>query len=159
MGNISQSEADLLLSIPKHSDENRAKQPPFPGKRQVIRLVSEDGRENFILSLYKGRTNALKLTYQTMARKTVPLVRLDLHGAPHRNPDGEKVDTPHIHLYREGYGDKWAYELNKLPDGISFQLPSNDVNTEEIEKWFIAFLIFCNIKDRDIVDWSQGTLI
>jgi hypothetical protein len=36
------------------------------------------------------------------------LVRLDFGGAPHRNPDGEEIGSPHLHLYREGYGDKWA---------------------------------------------------
>ena len=39
------------------------------------------------------------------------LVRLDLGGPPHRNPDGEEIGTPHIHVYREGYGDKWAFPV------------------------------------------------
>ncbi|HEY7442131.1 MAG TPA: hypothetical protein VH701_06920 [Vicinamibacterales bacterium] len=27
------------------------------------------------------------------------------YGAPHRNPDDEEIPCPHLHLYREGYGD------------------------------------------------------
>ena len=38
----------------------------------------------------------------------VILARLDFGGAPHRNPDGEEIACPHLHLYREGYGDRWA---------------------------------------------------
>jgi hypothetical protein len=36
----------------------------------------------------------------------VVLVRLDLGGAPHRNPFDEEIGVPHLHLYREGFGDK-----------------------------------------------------
>jgi hypothetical protein len=32
-------------------------------------------------------------------------------GAPHRNPDDEEIPCPHLHLYREGYGDRWAVPL------------------------------------------------
>ena len=39
------------------------------------------------------------------------LVRLDFGGPPHRNPDGEEIGCPHLHTYREGYGDKWAAEV------------------------------------------------
>jgi hypothetical protein len=35
-------------------------------------------------------------------------MRLDLDGPPHRNPDDEEIPWPHLHVYREGYGDKWA---------------------------------------------------
>jgi len=45
---------------------------------------------------------------QNRGRQVVVLVRLDLGGAPHRNPDDEEIPVPHLHLYREGYGDKWA---------------------------------------------------
>jgi hypothetical protein len=33
------------------------------------------------------------------------------YGAPHRNPDDEEIPCPHLHLYREGYGDRWAMAL------------------------------------------------
>jgi hypothetical protein len=35
-------------------------------------------------------------------------MRLDLDGPTHRNPDGQEIPCPHLHIYREGYGDKWA---------------------------------------------------
>ncbi len=41
----------------------------------------------------------------------IVLARLDFAGPPHRNPDGEEVGSTHLHLYREGYGDKWAYPV------------------------------------------------
>jgi len=48
--------------------------------------------------------------YQARGRRVVVLARLDF-AAPHRNPDGTEVGVPHLHLYREGYGDKWAVEV------------------------------------------------
>ena len=46
--------------------------------------------------------------------EAVVLARLDF-ASPHRNPDGTAVGVPHLHIYREGYGDKSAYEV---PPGI-----------------------------------------
>ena len=43
----------------------------------------------------------------------VVLVRLDFGGAPHRNPDGKELACPHLHVYHEDYGDKWAMEIPK----------------------------------------------
>ena len=42
--------------------------------------------------------------------EAVVLARLDF-ASPHRNPDGTAVGVPHLHIYREGYGDKFAYEV------------------------------------------------
>jgi len=74
-------------------------------------LISVDGREHFFLDLRRGRVNLRKGTYQTRARKVVILARLDFCGPPHRNPDDEEVGSPHLHLYQEGFGDKWAFPV------------------------------------------------
>jgi hypothetical protein len=37
------------------------------------------------------------------------LMRLDFGGAPHRNPNDEEIPSPHLHVYREGFGDRWAF--------------------------------------------------
>jgi Family of unknown function (DUF6978) len=52
-----------------------------------------------------------KGTYQNRTRGVVILVRLDFGGRPHRNPDGTEVASPHLHLFREGYADKWAFDV------------------------------------------------
>ncbi len=63
------------------------------------------------------------------------LVRVDIGGALHTNPDGEEILCPHIHLYREGFDDKWAFPLADYP----FQEPEDIVIT------FEDFARFCNI--------------
>lgn len=77
----------------------------------IVPLQSPDKREQFLLDIRRGRIDLLKGKYQTRARQVVVLVRLDFGGAPHRNPDDQEIGSPHLHLYREGYGDKWAVEV------------------------------------------------
>ena len=61
-----------------------------------------------------SRINALKGTYQTRARQVMVLVRLCFGGGAHRNPDGVRITSPHLHTYREGFGDKWAMPLPEV---------------------------------------------
>ena len=63
------------------------------------------------------------------------LARLDYGGPPHRNPDGAEIGSTHLHLYREGYGDRWAYEP---PQGAFIDLG---------DRWrtFQDFLRFCSV--------------
>ena len=65
------------------------------------------------------------------------MLRLDLGGNPHRNPDGEEINCPHIHVYKEGFGDRWAKPL----DLNSFK------NLDNIILTFYDFLNYCNAKD------------
>jgi len=56
----------------------------------------------------RAQIKLTKATYQNRARQAIILMRLDLDGPPHRNPDGTEIHCPHLHTYREGFGDKWA---------------------------------------------------
>jgi hypothetical protein len=101
----------------------------------TLPLQSADKRDQFLLDLSRGRTDLLKVKMQYRARQVVVLVRLDLGGAPHRNPDDEEIGVPHLHLYREGFGDKWAMLL----PAETFRNPTDVWTT------FEDFLRFCNI--------------
>jgi MoaA/NifB/PqqE/SkfB family radical SAM enzyme len=108
---ISQAEADELIAMEKHrADENEYDFPSLGGAISIP-LVSVDKREEFILDLSRGKVELGKVKYQNRARKTLILVRLELAGPLHRNPDGEELPCPHIHRYREGFGDKWAFPV------------------------------------------------
>lgn len=108
---LTQQEADALLALNKYCDI--ADGCYFPGLGGALRipLFSEDHREEFSLDITRSRIVLEKNTFQNRARKAVILARLDIGGSPHRNPDGEEIPCPHLHLYREGYGDKWAIPL------------------------------------------------
>ncbi len=106
--NLTQAEADALIAMEKHRANEDLVDFPWKGGSLIISLLSPDKREQFLLDISRSRIDLLKGKFQNRARHIIVLVRLDFGGAPHRNPDGEEVACPHLHLYREGYGDKWA---------------------------------------------------
>ena len=105
---ISQELADSLIGMPKFRTSENSILYPMTTRTLTVPLQSKDGRESFLLDLHQGRLHLQKATLQNRARQVVILVRLDIGGPPHRNPDGTIILCPHLHLYREGYGDKWA---------------------------------------------------
>ena len=108
---LSQSEADALLQMEKYRvDETRYDYPGLGGALRIP-LLSSDRRENFSLDVTRSQIYLEKGTYQNRARGVVILARLDFGGAPHRNPDDEEIACPHLHLYREGFGDRWAFPI------------------------------------------------
>ena len=115
---LSQAEADALIALRKHRADDDEWDYPAPGRSISVPLVSEDRRESFLLDVARGRIDVRKGTCQTRARQVVVLVRLDFGGSPHRNPDGQEIPCPHVHLYREGFADKWAEPAaeNEFPD-------------------------------------------
>lgn len=109
--NLTQAEADALIALEKHRADNQLWQAPTIGGSICIPLVSADKKESFLLDLHKARIDLLRAKYQKRGRNVVVLVRLDLGGPPHRNPDDQEIASPHLHIYREGYGDKWAFPI------------------------------------------------
>ena len=106
--NLTQAEAEVLIAMEKHRDDEERHDFPMGGDSLTLPLVSADKREAFMLDIGRGRIDLLRGKYQNRARQVVVLLRLDFGGPPHRNPDGEEIPCPHLHVYREGYGDKWA---------------------------------------------------
>jgi hypothetical protein len=133
--NLTQAEADALIAMEKHRVNNDRNDFPVGGQSLVVPLQSPDRREQFVLDLRTGRIDLLRVTMQNRGRHVIVLVRLDLGGAPHRNPDGEEIPAPHLHIYREGYGDKWAREVHA---DVFPTLGSTWLTLE-------SFLTFCNI--------------
>ena len=140
--NLTQAEADALIAMEKHRTTEDWSDFPMGGQSLVLPLQSADKREQFILDLSRGRIDLLKVKMQNRGRQVVVLVRLDLGGAPHRNPDDEEVPAPHLHIYREGYGDKWAVPIpaDRFP------------NVGEVWTTLEDFLQFCNISQPPHID-------
>jgi hypothetical protein len=132
---LTQSEADALIAMEKVRLDDQSYGYPNAGGKLSIGLSSRDGRERFVLDIHRGRIDLAKGTYQNRAKQIIPLVRLDFGGAPHTNPDGEVVPTPHIHTYREGFGDKWA---RPLP-------PDRFANSTDAWELLQSFYGFCSI--------------
>jgi len=132
---ITQAEADALIAMEKHRADEEDWLFPAPGQRLSIPLVSTDKREQFHLDVTRAQIRLTKATFQNRARQAIILIRLDLDGPPHRNPDGVEIPCPHLHIYREGFGDKWAHPA---PTDLALN-PADLLSTLE------AFMSHCRI--------------
>ena len=138
--NLPQAEADALLAMEKPRIDDQYWNFADPGWSINIPLISVNGREKFLLDIRRSAINLLKGTYQNRSRQIVILVRLDFGGQPHQNPDGEEIPSPHLHIYREGYGDKWAFPV---PEGFK--------NINDRWQTLIDFMQYCNITKQPII--------
>jgi hypothetical protein len=138
---ITQTEADALLAMEKIRSSDDEYLFPAEGESVSIPLKSRDKRETFILDLARSSINLQKVKYQNRGRRIIILARLDTGGPPHLNPDGNEIPCPHIHLYREGFGDKWAYTLP----------PIQFANPGDLWQTLIAFMEYCNIVQCPII--------
>ena len=143
---ITQEEADLLIGLPKRFESDKPIALGNVSLDYTRKLLSIDRREIFFLDVWRGSLNLKKYKLQNRARSVEILVRVDIQGSPHKNPDGAVILCPHIHIYKEGYNDKWAYPLSEHP----FRDPKNIIIT------FEDFAEFCNIVEYPDV---QGKLI
>ena len=140
--NLTQAEADALIAMEKHRINEERSDFPMGGQSLILPLQSPDRREQFLLDLSRGRIDLLKVKMQNRGRQVVVLVRLDLGGAPHRNPDGEEISVPHLHVYREGFGDKWAVTV-----------PADRFTaTNDVWQTLEEFTRFCNITQPPHID-------
>lgn len=132
---LTQEEADTLIAMEKHRISDRQLDFPRPGERLAIELASTDKRESFMLDVTRAQIKLTKATYQNRVRQAIILMRLDLDGPPHRNPDGEEIPCPHLHVYRAGFGVKWAATVpaDRYPD------------TANLFAAFESFMKDCNV--------------
>lgn len=138
---LTQIEADALIALEKRRVSAQEWSYPNYGGAITIPLVSSDRREPFLLDLRRSRIDLAKGTYQNRGRQIVVLVRLDFGSRPHRNPDGEEIGSPHLHVYREGFGDKWAYS------------PPTDRFAHLDDPWHTLedFMQFCNVVEPPVI--------
>lgn len=132
---LNQAEADRLIAVPKRVESLAPVTLPDFGGKIAVPLVSLDARDTFILDIRRGRIDLRNGTNQLRTQQVIVLIRLDYNGPPHRNPDDIEISSPHIHIYREGWGDKWAYPL---PLGIFTNLDDHWTTLQE-------FLTYCTI--------------
>jgi hypothetical protein len=95
--------------------------------------------ERFLFDVTAGRILLRKASYQTRWRRTTVLVRLCVNGPAHRNPDGHRLGKTHLHLYREGYHDKYAIPV-----------PDTFLDLNDQSRVLQDFCVYCNITRQPI---------
>lgn len=112
---ISQSEANMLLNLLKHTLKNNI---IFPSKgcSEDFEVAGNDTKDIFIIDIYRGKKNPLK-SYYCARVKYNNVVLLELHIGQtnvHYNPDGTKIIGEHWHIYVEGYDNRTAFPAEKI---------------------------------------------
>jgi hypothetical protein len=131
---LTQQEADALLALEKHYRDTKTFVFPSYGGELRIPVYSLDNREEFILDISRSSISLERNKFQTRARIAIVLARIDIGGAPHRNPDGTEIQCPHIHFYKAGFNDKWAEPLSNY-----------FTNIKDPVKILHEFIDYCNI--------------
>lgn len=110
-------------------------------------ITKNNPNEKYIIDINRKRAILSRCTFQQRVHNTFPLVRLDIDNKPHKNPDGEKIEGNHIHIYKEGYNLTWAYPLDH--EIIKSINPHFDISLFEDltshDTTFLNFCLFCNI--------------
>ncbi len=151
---IEQGDADFFFGMEKFPDEEKEYQFPNSGGKIIIPFTSIDKRENFLFDIYRGSVKVTKVAYQNRVRKAFVLRRLDFDGSPHPNPEvdvvpleilkpynGKEISSPHIHLYVEGFGERWA-----VPAELFLNLSGKD-----IYEVLFTFFDYCNVKKMPVI--------
>ena len=143
---LTQQAADFLAQVAKVITSAEVILVPSAGGSQAWEAEDYRGRDKFHLHMRRGRKVSTKITVQERYHTNEILLRLDIDGATHSNPDGTIVPTPHLHIYKEGYDDKWAF---LVPPGL-------DISSGDPTLILINFLKYCGI---DPIPSVQGGLL
>lgn len=113
---ITQKEAAQLLDMLKYSLLKELNLPTNQDNRKEFDVIGESETHKFTIGLFCGRKNNKKLNIGARIKKNgVSLLELHIQpGRPHMNPNGEKIDGIHWHIYNEEHGRRWAYSATEI---------------------------------------------
>lgn len=136
---ITQAKADEYLKVKKKFlfQPRLNLNQPF---KVTETLVSDEHGDIFKIDLRQGKIELSMVNLNHRANDCIVLCRLDIDDRTHKNPDGKRIIEPHIHLYKEGFGSKFAFPAKDY-GFIDFQNPLSNIK---------KFLDFCNIDSTKI---------
>jgi len=109
---ITDNELNQLLQVEKFLPQKFH----LPTENETLSCILDTSTKE-IFQLNISRKNTLELVRKSKVQGSYykePLVRVEVDAPPHTNPDLEIVGRNHIHIYREGYGMRWAYPLESF---------------------------------------------
>ncbi|WP_146009212.1 DUF6978 family protein [Beduinella massiliensis] len=142
---MTQDEANGLIQVLKRILETGVCKLPEQGRYAAIGLESVfSSKDKFIIDINRaGHINAKKYTLQLRYKKETFLLRLDVGGPPHTNPDLTVIPCPHLHIWRAG---------QKRPDAWAFEIPVIFGDTEDKCRTLLDFLRYCNTNNIEQIE-------
>jgi hypothetical protein len=102
-----------LIYDPKTLNVNRLTHPSN-GDKLKLHLKNSLNQDNFELNISTHSIRIEKTNYHLQENRILPLLRLEVFATPHKNPNGEKISENHLHIYKEGFEDRWAYPVDHI---------------------------------------------
>lgn len=128
---LTTDEFNRLMSLPKTLKQSQIALPSINSKCR-FEVISKTTKDEFWLDI--DRSNRYEIKSKTQERANDVLVRLEINSPPHINPDGTQTSRNHIHIYKEGFGLSWAYNLEDF-----------NFNTDYYSDLFYNFCEYCII--------------
>lgn len=152
---LTPNEASYLFDMAKYPCDSATIEFPMQGQYIVVELQDQTRRIKFQSDINRANKRDDKMTLQLRHHVNCVLRRLDLNGH-HTNPPGTAPNElfvgyeeyvfnreDHVHFYIEGYGEKWALPLCRLPE---IDIRSTDTMYEKMLKFFV----YCNVKNMAV---------
>ena len=137
-----------LLSLEKQFDDATTKLPTV-GEVKILHATSCCLTEKFIIDTdRRGKIELKKIKLQNRHSTRQPLLRIEIDCPPHTNPDDSETSRNHIHIYKEGYDLRWAYDLETYHK-VFFK----NINT--FDAVFIDFCKLCNIQLEETIEMQS----
>ncbi|MCZ2260631.1 DUF6978 family protein [Sporosarcina sp. G11-34] len=133
----------------------------LPEKGLYDNLDLKSSNFSFIVDINRRGRKKPKFTLQLrdQRNKDKPLLRLDILGPDHPNPEGpfpysgEVISCPHIHIAHPEYGDSIAYPLNEE----YAKMYLNDVQLDDLVLIMKGFLKRCNVGNIEDIEYKYQT--
>ena len=143
---LTQNEYDRLMQLRKTFDS--CIKLPMDDEKVSYTLHALDSSETFLLNIERKRIFEIRRSKLNTSFSKEPILRVEVDGRPHINPDGERIGRNHIHIYKQGYGLSWAYPLETFSDELF----------KDATNFNILFSDFCKYSNIEFKEVYQGVL-
>lgn len=125
---MNQNEFERIMEAPKEFvGSYKCIVLPMNGRKEKLKAIFKDTDEYINIYLLSSGRNAGKTSNTATYQNNTVLIRIDLAPTPpHQNPDGEIIKESHVHVFKEGFDDKWATPLKDYCDNVN--LKEEDLN-------------------------------
>ena len=147
---MTRDRAQELIQIMKLIIEKGSYYLPALGSQNEIKLRSASP-QNDIFTVYINRSSKVNPNKFTLLLRYPEenLLRIDIAGPDHHNPDGEVIPCPHIHMRTKDTG-RW--------DAYAYNLPSvfgDGLDQIELLRSFLLYCHVANITDITICEQRE----
>lgn len=102
-----------LINLLKERVNNASIKFPNIGEKIEFEIQAVKQGTKFIVNICRGKIDNKKCSYQGRTYlNSIALMRLDVTNSFHINPDGTKIQGPHLHIYNEQNDMREAIQFN-----------------------------------------------